>query len=792
MSLLIFEFKKLFCFRFLKIFIFVLLIVNALITFSETNYITNAVPIEDIVRIFELAAKNPNEVQKIYSELLYRNEEEEMFINNALNAGMTFEEVSVLLENMAFPNKYSSSENVTDFQLLQTFLGEVDYIRSYPETLDTIIRQAEHNLQEYRQSGDFDNSYAFKLQTKNIEIYESLKENVQIGFEYSYGWSDYFTNNSQIICIGIAVLFCSAILFTEESNTGFIAIMKISHFGRLRTAVVKLVALFLIVMSIVLVFSFEPFTIIGLRIGYSSPYNVIQSCKPFELCPYLISVGEYFIFQLSMRILFFYMLAIFIVFLSVCCYNYIIVYLGGLVFCLLNFLVDNMTYISDNNPLKLLNLVSAINVNDFFRSYVTTNICHELVEGLPATLGVYSILSVILTMLVLYKYCSSNLPITRINLLQLLNLKMSLHFQKDRKRQRRSLYSVSVFEFEFFKLFISSRYGILIIALLFIYCGSLITQQQDRLTYSEAIYREYMIMYSGKLTDEARENAIVERDYINDILGKSDEMRISYLNGDITSAEYADYTGDYRYAQGRDEVFKTIESHIQYIDYMASHGMEAWFVYDSGWNMLFFSDFYWDLYVIILVLFTGIFTHEYNIKSSSGGFVQLQHCTKNGLMKTWISKYIWAIFTSALLAVIWNTVNLIVVINIYELPLLSAPIISIEAFQDLNSDMTIMQYAVCFYCFRILSLVLLSVTLCSLTVILKGRLVVLSLTVIITLLPSSLVYFGIRWLEKFDFVSYCMATPMIINDNIAGYTIVITIICFISTWCSKRIWNQAI
>ena len=121
-------------------------------------------------------------------------------------------------------------------------------------------------------------------------------------------------------------------------------------------------------------------------------------------------------------------------------------------------------------------------------------------------------------------------------------------------------------------------------------------------SFSDAVYKEYMTKLGGPITDEKRQFLADERAMIEDILSRKEEMQQKYARDEITYEEYYDYITKYNYASSRDEYFKIVERHAAYIDRMkAEKGLDAHFVYDTGWRAV-FSGFDFTLYAAIALL----------------------------------------------------------------------------------------------------------------------------------------------------------------------------------------------
>lgn len=222
---------------------------------------------------------------------------------------------------------------------------------------------------------------------------------------------------------------------------------------------------------------------------------------------------------------------------------------------------------------------------------------------------------------------------------------------------------------------------------------------------------------------------------------------------------------------------------------MCRNGYEAWFVYDTGWTTLIFSDFDWTLYAVILLISVGSFASEYDSKSSTGGFVQILRTTKYGRHKTYISKILAGAILSVILTIVWNLIDFLWLYISYDLPLWNAPIHSIEALGGLKQDMSIYQYLMCFYAIRIIAGIIFGTLVCSLSGILKKHIAVLTTTVMITLLPSLLSKIGLRIFEYFDFTKLMQASSVMLQGiHSTWFVSTVTILVIILLVCSARKW----
>ncbi len=284
-------------------------------------------------------------------------------------------------------------------------------------------------------------------------------------------------------------------------------------------------------------------------------------------------------------------------------------------------------------------------------------------------------------------------------------------------------------------------------------------------SFSDAVYKEYMTKLGGPITDEKRQFLADERAMIEDILSRKEEMQQKYARDEITYEEYYDYIVKYNYASSRDEYFKIVERHAAYIDRMkAEKGLDAHFVYDTGWRALFFSGFDFTLYAAIALLFAGSFADEHSSRSSSGSIAQILRVTRKGRSPTFNAKLLTALVVTVLLAVIWCGIDVLFVTHNYELPLASSQLVSIEAFQNIDTSVTVAAYLAEFYALRIAAGLVLACLVCALSEILRKSISVMAATVIVTLFPALLSYFGMTVFSYVDYTELSRATPLVLRS----------------------------
>lgn len=767
----LYEIKKLCGVKYLWIFLAVLLMLNSIVAwYSADQTMAAQEPTQMISEFFAEYLENPSELDEYYAKMQAFNAEQEALYQKAQREDIYDFEKEIM------PNLYSTDPDYSDEMLFARLYDTVEAVRDYPEVLENVIDRARANLEAFVQMGVTEDSFTYQYQLRVIELYELMLDNVEIKMEYTRGWNEYFAYDIVNIFIFAMLIILGSIVFVHEKQSGFMPIMRTTKNGRAKTAAAKIITMLILTTVITLMFTFSTFAVYGLRIGFSSPENVIQALPAFTLSPYQITIGEYFMITLGVKLLTFAVFAMIVGTLSVVVYNYIFIYLSGLGIFGVNFLFYTLTYMDPNNVFKNLNLVTTSVGNPLFERYRAMSLFGGVAGFVPImfTLFTIIILTCAITTISLYMKGAGGIRIEWIDksvawcMTQIVKVRHAFP-TRDRIKRRTIIkaraYNRSLVLAEVFKTLISSRFIVIVLLILCVKTVYSYNTNSPVKSYSDSIYKEYMTTLAGEITEEKLTYIAEERAMIADALSKALYMMEAYANEQITFEEYRDYLSDYNYANSHTDVLAVIEHHAEYLQEVEKEtGVRGWFVYDTGWKKMYTEDADLFLYASILLLLTGSFAAEYVSKSSSGGFVQLLRTTKNGRHKTFSAKMISSVIIAVVLAMLTGIVDVIVIIAGYDLPSLDAPLVSIQMFSKMSGGITIAQYFVLFFIVRIVGAIILAMLVCSLSELLARYIPVLGVVVGLTLLPALCGYFGFAIAEKINFLNILAATPLFIQS----------------------------
>ena len=766
-----YELKKLLGVKYLWVFLCILLLLNTAIAWYTADRTAAAEePTQMISEFFAAYFDNPAELDAYHEEMqAFAAEQEELF-REAMRLG----DYEFTPEVM--PDRYSTDEDYPDTRLFAKLYDTIAAAQDYPEVLETVIDRAWANLDAFADMGITEDSFTYRYQLRVITLYEQMRDSVEIGVEYTRGWNEYFAYDTVNIFIFAMLMILGSVLFAQEKQSGFLPIMRTAKNGRARTAVAKLLTMLLLTVTFVLMFTFSTFAVYGLRIGYSSPDNVIQALRTFTLSPYQITVGQYFAITLGTKLLTFAVFSMVITALSVVFYNYILIYFAGLGLFGLNFLCYTLSYIDANSVFKNLNLVATAAVNPLFERYRAMNVFGAVAGFVPGMCVIFSVLIAVCaaSTVVLYVRGGSGIRVAWMDnavtwcmtmAAEGHRLLVSVRRGGRTSAQKMRTYSHSLILAEAFKTLISSRFLVIVLLILCVKTWYSIDTNAPANSYADAVYKEYMTTLEGEVTDEKLAYLTEERAMINETLARQTEMQQAYVNEEIPFEEYRDYLSDYNYAYSRSELLSVIEAHAEYLAQKeAETGVRGWFVYDTGWKKMYSEDADLFLYAAILLLLTGSFAAEYVSKSSSGGFAQLLRSTKNGRHKTFYAKLISSGMIALTLALLTGTVDAAVIVAGYDLPAMNAPLASMQMFADVTGAITVGQYFAVFFLMRMAGALLMAMLVCALSELLARYVPVLGTAVILTLLPALCAYFGLSAAEHVNFLNLFAGTPLFLQS----------------------------
>ena len=738
-----YEFKKLFQSKLFVILFALLLLLNIGLCYRSAKEVAGSVTIEpEILEQLDAYNRDADAWNSEYARLGKVNEEYERVSREAFEQAYA----EYKKEN---PNATSFSYNFPAEEYFDSaFLADVSKYRdcymayrvlqeldSYEADVGRVVRAARMAQEDYLASGVSEQAYEYRYQGDLIRIYE-VNALIEIEYEYAVGWDSYFAYTDGNVLMAILLTVAAVGLCIGEYRSGMLPILHATKGGRMRTLLCKLGVLLCVSAGLVLIFQAATLIVFGSLCGLSSMGNFVQVFEAYKFCPEIITVGEYLALSLGIKTLTLFALGACIMLLGTLCKDYALTFVSSLGVLAAQFALYFFVSVEQFGSYHMLNIFGAMDTHSYFTRYYSLNVLGASVAFIPLLITVYALVAVTLAMAAGWMFCKTpgagkkrkgiklRLPATAVPLVSRTLIGAELH-----------------------KLLVGNKLAVilavLLIAKLLISSGTYVYQS----SFTDSVYHEYMTTLAGEVTEEKLQYIKEERKRIDEAGSdaKFSQMMEAHQSGKITSEEYAQYFNEYEYAQERTEHLKRIESRRDYLQGLAEQGKEGHFVYDTGWNALFDSEFDFLLYALVLLSFAGVFADEYR-----AGAYQILRPSKRGRAGVLCAKYAAAALLALGVFVAFAAIDLGFVLLRFELPMWTAPIQGLPGFAALP-DMTIAQGLIAWLAVKGAAYLLMAMMLLCLSLVTKSVLGTSITVAMVTLLPYFMRRFGMEAASGIDY-----------------------------------------
>jgi len=664
---------------------------------------------------------------------------------------------------LKFPNKKIDLESYGDRQLYRDVLAIINRAEHYNENINNILFEAHSRMKEM--GIEARGQYVYEYQLSLILHYSKLA-NLEIAIENQYGWNDFFTLTTPVIFLVITFLGVFANIFIIEKRTRILNILNICKYGGSNLIISKLLTLIIFSVSLTLLFSLSPLVILNFTTGLSDPKQYIQAVDMFEFVPYLLEIWQYLFIFIIVRVALFLILALFISVVGQLLSSEIFVFSLSFVFLIINYIIS----LADiNSPLFFLKKFSFFElafVNVLFDRYRAVNV-FDFHIGFSFFTGLLLCLffASLIILSIVFKFKNKSML--------LINFK-SKSINANKKIESFKLtngFGTSILKFEFNKYLLNKRH---IIILIIAAAAKIIISNiyfTPITTNEEKIYQNYIENLKGDITQSQYEFIKEEREYINRAMMEFEEARLDFRDGKMDINEFAVYNQRYNYAKSVERPFDRVDERYRYLTSILNKNENfdnIEYIYDVGAVKYLFSFFDIILVLFAIVIFSDIFSNEYQ-----SGFIMLMSISKYGGNKTFRAKYFFGLITITASYLFFTFIDLFFLFKNFEMSYLNIGIMSIPDFESFGINMSILQYFIIFKIISYIGFTILTLLIISISNIMKHILKAALIIMFLLFVPAFLEYFGVNILNFMNITS--ILSPALINENIPQY-----IFCFIS------------
>jgi len=663
-------------------------------------------------------------------------------------------------------------------QQLYYLINQLEYIKSYNEFILSMDRRTKDMLKSplFRS----DKSYAYRNIIKTQSDFEKMK-NIKLMIGNNSGiltFSKFIY--ADILLITFVFVLCYYI-FSSEREQGLFRILKSTVNGHLPLIISKLISLFMLtILGFIVIYGFVIFAAHKM-LGFGDLTRYIQSVSEFRDCTLALTVGEYLLCFLSIKLSAILLIALILALFFQLSNSFTLIYLLilGVSF------VEYSLYIfihpaSVFNLLKYINIFSFLNTFDNFRIYTNINFF-----GYPLDRNLITIASIVIAhfALAIINIKIFNLKIQVLTLPQFIgNL---IH------RRKKSSGSVSLFYHEFYKVFFTGKRFLVIIVLLIIsyYSFDRSPLYVERKTSS---YLAFINKYEGELTNEKRSLIQEEINYIKNIPNELSKLYTDYVNGNITKEEYQKEFNLLQFELEKNVGFTRFENQFNYLNSL-DHSLKPGIVSEVSSDYYFNNpkrDYIYAIYVVLLVIVCVSCIFPIDLQS---GMENIIRCTFFGERKLFYVKTLTATILSTVIFIWINFTKYLNLFGKYKISDLKLPVQSIQKYANIEYKISIIGLIIFVSMLTLIAVVMMTQFIILMALLLKKQSLVIICSSVIFLLPLLLGYAGLDTIKFLSISNAFQLYETLADDTLswanALYFTAVIFITIVITLINRVIYN---
>ncbi len=621
--------------------------------------------------------------------------------------------------------KYTK-DATSELALTKTVLRELESVVGYPSYIEK-VRKGPSELSQISLFKD-DNPFSNRNIAKTSKDYQRMKD-LSVRFDVSKGITMATDSNITDLMALLAIFFLCATLIMREKELGQIQLFRTMYHGRGRFALSKFFAASIGCILITVLLFVTNYIIAATSYGLGELSRPLQSVTEFRQSTLLISVGEYLVYYILLKMVVYLMLMSILFFICVKARNIVQNY----VVCILIVGISGICYftISDVSYLALLrqiNLFRFVDISFLLGQYLNINLFlhpvnyHFLfVIMVPTTFVIMFVLSII-------SFTKLTIHANRYG-----KIVSWLICQKDRIRMRGYAHT-SIWRHECYKVFWRGKSIFVLVLGLYLFF-----QIHDPSAYTyrsmEGIfYRGYMLQLEGPVTQE-------KKDFI-------EEERQKYQTGDSE-------TEDNSVNEARNYALDRVEKRIQYLESVKKGGL----VYEEGYELITGGRDSIDVYqamTILLLLFVP-FTYLWAVEYEEYA-IRIVGTTLHGKRTLFLTKSVISLVILLVVTGIVYGVDYYYVLDTYGTPGIHQAAASLPHLSGVPEFISIRTYIILVGVIRMIGYLVLSFTCFAITVRMKSYIYSLCGNVIAILAPIILI------LLNLSVFSYVLLTPWLLGN----------------------------
>lgn len=664
------------------------------------------------------------------------------------NTAMAQDRLRKLLEQSPdLPERYENSPYERHPELLQQELFQLELIlpqlqavNSYEDDLARIQTEAEKLLSVsiFQQ----EDTFSYRNIIKTQEDFRTIK-NVPLELGIHFGIVAATTFRVTDVFVGATILLVCLYLFWIEKESGIIALLRSYRRGRFSLMSAKLSVLLLMVTLLTAVFYGSNILMASELYGFDNLNRFIQSMEVFQHSNVLMSVQDYLIYFLLGKLLVTGLLAS----LFACAFTYfrhISLAIVGLA-CFMGvsawayYSIDSL---SSLGMFKYMNLMALFEVQSWLSEYRNINFFGYPVERLYCSLIGSAFMFILLLAGSMYIY-TRQYPSVAIP-------KIMIWLGQARARLFKHRFRSKLFRHEWFKLAVSGRGYFILIAAAMI-CWNGIHTDELRFEQQDAFYNGYLDELTGPLDNEKVVMIQEEQERFNAVASETAKLQEDYSAERVTIDEYVLRKSALELQSQKQLAFARVMDQFRYLQRLEQErGIQGSFVNEINTGYLFDDQGreHWNSIVMSLLIMIGtslLFAIEPRFRLTG-----LLLSTVKGRWALFCRKHA-AVFLFALLVALFvllpQYVNLFLHYGMIDW---QAPIQSVEQFQHVTSDFSIVEFLVFSVSVRLIGALVIAEWVIAAALFTKKHSIAILLSAVLLLCPLFIQMTGLEGISLYS------------------------------------------
>ena len=660
-----------------------------------------------------------------------------------------------------FENDYINLEDYGDRELFDAVEKVIRNPAVYRNKMTSVLRDAIFRLEEADEG-----SYIEEYYLEFCAAYITLSE-LELKSEEVRGWNEYFSFQlpSAILLIVLLTTLCTT--FTDDIRVGMVNVLHISKYGGIHVIVSKLIFIGITSGLITLIFTVLPLIVFSLSSGLSSLSHPVQMIDALVNCPFRLTVGQYLLIYLSLRICIFTVFSLFITVVNQFFNNEKFAFVTATIVVVSGLFLAEIAPQASNYYLQKFSITEIAGINILFEKYRGLNIGGHCVNYSFFVEAVVLIILIALVVISLFTKTES----------------VNEYFGNDFNTSKSSC-TMSLFKTEVFKQLVCARFLILILASVLIKSVIAGVYYYPTDNYDEKQYKSYIQKVEGGVTEEKLQWIEEESQYIEFSISEYNIAEARFNSNNMSEAEFEEYKNKRNYAEYYRTGCERLCERRDYLINIIDRYPNVEFVYDEGLDRYFGSPIDITAVIIIVFMASNMFACEYE-----RGFFRMMRTTRRGRKTTFLTKLVYSLLVATIIYCIFGLIEAGFIGYYYDTDYWYAPIQSMPRFADIEANFTVGEYLLISRGVAWAGYLLAYVLAFSLSAVMQSQIKSIIMSLFIMAIPYILTQTSVISVSVLNYLG--MITPNDITHDILSYitcTLISVMFCTAAylRWCGKE------